>query len=97
MHPRGPRLRRIDPRRCVTNQLPAWKPFRLNPLYNELGMSRNLSFSLAGLLFATCVLETRSFSGVPGPPSLSIRFTDVARKAGIDVHMVNGGARAKKD
>jgi len=59
-------------------------------------MSRNLSFSLAGLLFATCVLGIRSFSGAPGPPSLSIRFTDVAHKAGIDVHMVNGGAVTKK-
>src|SRR5689334_5213214 len=58
-------------------------------------MSRNLSFSLAGLLFAG-VLGIRSFSGVPSPSEPSIRFTDVARKAGIDIQMVNGGAVTKK-
>src|SRR5689334_5998014 len=58
-------------------------------------MSRNLSLSLAGLLFAG-VLGIRSFSGVPSPSEPSIRFTDVAHKAGIDIPMINGGAVTKK-
>jgi len=59
-------------------------------------MSRNLSFSLAGLLFATCALGIRIFSGAPSPQPPSTRFTDVAHKAGIDAPMVNGGAVTKK-
>ncbi|HXI42573.1 MAG TPA: VCBS repeat-containing protein, partial [Bryobacteraceae bacterium] len=59
-------------------------------------MSRNLTFSLAGLLFATGVLEIRNFCAAARPAGPSIRFTDVAHKAGIDVPMVNGGAGTKK-
>jgi hypothetical protein len=57
-------------------------------------MSRNLSFSLAGLLFS--VLLIRNFSGAPRPPGSLVRFTDIAKKAGIDVRMINGGGGTKK-
>ena len=57
-------------------------------------MCRGVSFSLAGLLIG-CFLVPRSFSGQPSNTS-SVRFTDVARKAGIDVRMINGGAEKKK-
>ncbi len=59
-------------------------------------MSRNLSFSFAGLLFAACVLVIPNFSGAPRPSSPLIRFTDVAQKAGMDVRMINGGTGTKK-
>lgn len=59
-------------------------------------MFRNLSFSLAGLLFAASVLVVPDFSGAPRPPSPLVRFIDVARKAGIDVRMMNGEAETKK-
>src|SRR5690348_13884235 len=58
-------------------------------------MFRNLSFSLAGLLFAASVLEIPRFSGAPRPPGPSVRFTDVAQKAGIDVQMINGPGTKK--
>lgn len=57
-------------------------------------MCRGVSFSLAGLLIA-CFLVIRSFSGQP-PNTASARFTDVARKAGICIRMMNGGTETKK-
>jgi hypothetical protein len=59
-------------------------------------MPRNLSFSLAVLFFATGVLGIRNFSGAQRPSGPSIRFTDVAHKARIDVPLVNGGTETKK-
>src|SRR5882672_8133101 len=59
-------------------------------------MSRNLTCSLAGLVFAGSVLGIRSFSGAPHPAGPSIRFIDIAEKAGIDIPMINGGAMEKK-
>src|SRR5689334_25075294 len=57
-------------------------------------MSRSLGLSLAGSLSAG-VFVIRSFSGAPSPSPV-FRFTDVARRAGIDVPLINGGAVTKK-
>ncbi len=58
-------------------------------------MSRSFTISLAGLLFAIGVLGIRNFSAAPRQGS-SVRFTDAAHKAGIDIQMVNGGDAVKK-
>jgi hypothetical protein len=58
-------------------------------------MFRDLGLGLAGLLLAATILVIPNFSGAPLPPGPSVRFTNVAQKAGIDVHMINGGETKK--
>jgi len=58
-------------------------------------MFRDLRLGLAGLLLAATILAIPNFSGAPLPPGPSVRFTNVALKAGVDVHMING-AETKK-
>jgi hypothetical protein len=57
-------------------------------------MSRNLRLGLAALLFAVSVFVLPNFSGAR-PPSPSVRFTDAAQKAGIDVPIINGPGTKK--
>lgn len=47
------------------------------------------------MAFAAGVLVVLGYSGVP-EPAASIRFVDVAQKAGIAIDMVNGGNEVKK-
>jgi len=57
---------------------------------------RKIALSCAILLFAGCVLLVRSFSTAPSPAPPPVQFTDIAKEAGIDIRMVNGGERTKK-
>jgi enediyne biosynthesis protein E4 len=59
-------------------------------------VSRRFVFSSTGLAFVGCLLAVRNFFGAPGEHSPSIRFIDIAQKAGIDVSVINGGAETKK-
>ena len=59
-------------------------------------MSQRLCVSLTVLLFAACILPKRNFFAEPVPPSPSVRFTDIAQKAGIVTRMINGGAETKR-
>src|SRR5581483_818044 len=57
------------------------------------GMFRNHATGWALVLIATGVT---GFSESPQPISASVRFTDIAQKAGIAIRMTNGGTETKK-
>src|SRR5215469_14955313 len=59
-------------------------------------MARMLGIGLTGLLIAACILGMQSSSSTDFSSASSVRFIDMAQKAGIDVRTLNGGAETKK-
>ena len=55
-----------------------------------------LQSTLAALLCVACISTTRSFSGTGPPAGQAVRFTDVAKNAGIGIGLTNGGTETKK-